>query len=130
MAENKVGRPSKLTPEVQALVVQALSAGTTRADACEYAGIGQTTFRTWMRRGGEEPDGPYGAFRAAVKKAMATAVIRNVALIQTAAKSQWQAAAWWLERVHPDRYGRDTFRVGELERQLKDLERRLEGGKP
>ena len=29
-----------------------------------------------------------------------------MALVQSAAPQHWQAAAWWLERSFPDRYGR------------------------
>ena len=32
--------------------------------------------------------------------------MRNVALIQKAAKDNWQAAAWYLERRYPEDYGR------------------------
>ena len=34
------------------------------------------------------------------EKAEADAEVRNVAIIQRAADTTWQAAAWWLERKH------------------------------
>jgi len=41
--------------------------------------------------------------------------VRNVAIIETAAPRNWQAAAWWLERKNYDRWGRKerTELVGE-----------------
>ncbi len=44
-------------------------------------------------------------FLESIKKAKAKAVIRNVLIIQTAAKKTWQAAAWWLERSHHKDWG-------------------------
>lgn len=40
-------------------------------------------------------------FLDAVKKAEEEAVVRNVAIINKAASTSWQAAAWWLERRRP-----------------------------
>lgn len=41
-----------------------------------------------------------------IKKSKAEAIKRNVAIVQQAAMKQWQAAAWWLERTEPEKYGR------------------------
>ena len=42
-----------------------------------------------------------------INNARAEAETRNVFLIQKAAKDgTWQAAAWWLERTSPKRWGR------------------------
>ena len=59
-----------------------------------------------MARGEAAKSGLYLEFLEAVKKAEASAEIRTVALIETAANQAWQAAAWWLERKHNDRWGR------------------------
>lgn len=96
------GRPTKLTPEVQQRIVEALAAGNTRKDSAAYAGIGYSTFEAWMVKTGKI----YREFQEAVKSAEARAVIRNVAIIEKAAQEQWQAAAWWLERRRPDDWGR------------------------
>ena len=45
------GRPSKLTSEVKARLVQAIEAGNYYEAACGYAGITYTTFRNWMIKG-------------------------------------------------------------------------------
>lgn len=104
------GRPTKLTPEIQERIVEALQAGNYQETACEYAGISAGTFYRWMAEGNED-DAPVmlREFREAVIKARARAEVRNVALIQNAANAgTWQASAWWLERSFPNRWGRHT----------------------
>lgn len=109
-----MGRPTKLTPEVQQRVLQAIAGGNTRKDAAAYAGISITTLEDWIGRGrgrGHRPaHAVYVAFVDAIEKAEAQAVVRNVAIIQKAAADTWQAAAWWLERRRPQDWAR-TERV-------------------
>lgn len=100
-----MGRPTKLTPEVQDRIIQALKAGNYVETAAEYAGIGKTTFYRWMEQGKQASRGIYREFRDAVMRARAEAEARNVAIIQKAAPDDWRAAAWWLERAFPDRWG-------------------------
>ena len=99
-----MGRQSKLNAERQARLCEALRAGNTRAAAADYAGIGERTLYRWIRRGEDEGNGEYWRLWQAVKKAEADAEVRNVAIIQQAAKKTWQAAAWWLERRRPSRW--------------------------
>jgi hypothetical protein len=49
----------------------------------------------------------YIQFLQAVEKARSDAVVRNLTIIQKAANDgQWQAAAWYLERTNPKKWGR------------------------
>lgn len=106
--ENR-GRKTKLTPEVQSNIVQALRAGNYQETAAKFAGISQQTYYTWLRRGAEEPDSIYAEFLEAVERAKAAAEVRDIALIDKAANDgSWQAAAWKLERKYPQRWGRIT----------------------
>lgn len=101
-----MGRRSKLTPEIQEKIVIAIEAGNYADAACRYAGIDYSTFFRWMQKG-EESDDQYGEFRKAVEKARAHAEVKYVAVIDRAAREgTWQAAAWWLERTQPQKYGR------------------------
>lgn len=113
------GRSTKLTPEVQQRVVEALRAGNYQDAAAGYAGISHTTFHNWLNRGKEEArriaDGEkpkaseaiYVEFLDAVEKARSEAEVRNVMHIQRAAQDgTWQAAAWFLERSFPRKWGR------------------------
>ena len=101
------GRPTKLTPQVQARIVQAIVGGNDITVAAAYAGIGKTTFYEWLERGRKAKTGPFADFADAIQKAQADAETRNVALIAKAAQDgTWTAAAWWLERKYPERWGR------------------------
>ena len=52
-----MGRPSKLTPECQARIVQAIEVGATYELAAGYGGISYETFRRWMNAGEKAKSG-------------------------------------------------------------------------
>jgi len=105
------GRRTKLTPELQKTLCMVLGAGNYIETACAHVGLGLSTFYRWMERGEKANTGIYKEFWEAVQKARASAIVRNVALIQQAAQENWQAAAWWLERSQPDKWGRRVSQV-------------------
>jgi transposase len=74
--------------------MNALKAGNTRSAAGAYAGISRDSFTRWMASNNE--------FALAVEKAEADCEVKSVAIIQKAALTTWQAAAWWLERRRTD----------------------------
>jgi len=105
MTENPVQTPrkrgakGKYTPERVKAITDALRLGVTVEDACEYGDISAETFYKWLR---EKPD-----FAEAVKKSFASATVALVGRIRREAEEgAWQAAAWLLERRHPERWGR------------------------
>lgn len=105
------GRRTKLTPEVQKRICDAIMVGATFELASRYGGIHYDTFRTWMNQG-EAGNSTYSVFSDAVKKAEAEAAVKWLAMIEKAAVESWQAAAWKLERRYPGDYGRnDKLRV-------------------
>lgn len=109
-----MARPSKLTPELQSELLRALSSGAYIEAACQYVGIDPGTYHRWMAKGAEEdaPE-PFREFREAVEKARASVTLRMTGRILAAADDgTWQAAAWYLERSHPDEYGRRTNLAG------------------
>lgn len=97
---------TKLTPEIQTRVVNLLRVGNFVEVAMEAVGISKETFYAWVKRGEEEGDGIYFEFATSVKSARAQAEGRAVAVIAKAAEHHWQAAAWFLERSAPARWGR------------------------
>jgi hypothetical protein len=129
-------RPSKLTPALQAAIVQAVSQGVPFTQAAWVAGIADATALEWLQRGeGSHPTRPstarFAAFAEAMKKAEAQDEARRVERINQAAQGgtithektitkangdvirevsrampQWQADAWHLERKYPERWGR------------------------
>lgn len=102
------GPKGKLNEEVQKRIVEAISLGNYQEVAAQYAGIDKATFYRWMEKGRQDdPDPAYKEFYDAVENAKANAEVRAVVLINRAAQEgTWQAAAWWLERTRPKKYGR------------------------
>jgi hypothetical protein len=116
-----VGRPTSLTPEVSTRILDIIKAGGYVEAAAQAAGVSRSTFHAWFDRG--HPDGvvtdpekpdervrrkddePFRVFRAKVEQAKAEGEAINVARVSAAAVKDWKAAAWILERTHPDRWG-------------------------
>ena len=86
------GRPTKYTEQTVAKLLEALRGGNTRRASCAAGNISQETFARWLADNADFVD--------AVEKAEGEAELRNLAVIQDATKTTWQAAAWWLERKH------------------------------
>lgn len=104
-----MSRPLKLTQELQERICLAIRAGNYSKIAAEMNGIGETTFYRWLDLG-SKPNASkiYREFRESIKRAEAEAEIVSVARIRQAADNgTWQAAAWYLERKHGDRWGRN-----------------------
>lgn len=99
------GRPDKLTPELAYEIVSYINAGNYPQIAAEACGVGKSTYYRWLEKGREEPNSKFGDFWEAVKKAKAQSEARNVMIIERAAEKTWQAAAWYLERTCPERWG-------------------------
>lgn len=111
-----MSRPLKLTQEVHDKIVKAITAGAYAVTAAKSAGVGESTYYRWIELGSKPDSKPvYREFWEAIKEAEANAEISNVALIRTAAQAgTWQAAAWYLERKHADRWGRTSKLQAEL----------------
>ena len=101
----KQGRPEKITPELIDTLKSAILAGAYIETASAFAGIHRDTFYDWLKKGAAAKSGIYKDFSDTIKKATAEAEIRDVMLINRAAQTSWQAAAWKLERKFPDRWG-------------------------
>lgn len=110
-----MSRPTKLTPETQEKITDAVSIGATYELAAKYAGVTYETFNNWMKAGAEAKSGQLFEFFHAVKKAEGAAAVGWLAVIEKAATETWQAAAWKLERRYPREYGRQvTEHTGEV----------------
>lgn len=103
----KTGRPTDLTPGVQETIANLIRSGNYIVDAAEIAGIDRQTVYLWINRGMAEGTGIYAEFAGAMAKARAESVALRVGRIAAAGKGgAWQADAWWLERVDPEKWGR------------------------
>lgn len=103
----KMGRPNHLNDETTKKLCDALRGGNYLETAAAYAGVPKTTLHDWLRKGRKGTE-PYAAFVAEVEEALGAAETGFVVRVATAARDprHWTAAAWWLERRFPDRWGR------------------------
>ena len=96
----------KYDKEHTEIIINQLNEGNGRVAACKAAKITYHTFLSWM----EDPKKIQ--FLQSVKKAEAEGEDRIKDLAQRAILSkfsqQWQSAAWWLERRHPDQFKNKT----------------------
>lgn len=99
-----MARPTKLTPDVQQRICDAVGIGATYEHAAAYGGVAYETFNGWRKR--------YVQFSEALKAAEGRAVVGWLAKIEKAASDgTWQAAAWKLERRYPTIYGRTVQQI-------------------
>ena len=101
------GAPLKLTAERRAGICDAIAAGVRPEIAAMGNGFGSRTYYRWMQLGrAVDGEAVYAEFVEAVEAALAEWEARDVLLIGEAAKTDWHAAAWRLERRLPKVYGR------------------------
>jgi len=105
----KIGRPTKLTPEVEAKIVETILAGNWLLTAARAVGIDKTTLHDWLRRGRSETDGIYAEFVRVTDMARAQVEIEEIAIVRAGASAangrDWKAYAWLLERRDRKRFG-------------------------
>lgn len=110
---------SKLSPETAEQIVTLVRAGNYLDTAAAYAGVRKETLLLWLRKGRNATRGAYHEFAEQVDQALATAEVRDLALIGKAAETEWTAAAWRLERKFPGKYGRRMRHEGEIALQAR-----------
>ena len=110
--KKRMGRPTKLTAEMHSEIVELIKVGNYIETACAVAGLHKSTFYDWMKiADASTHKNKYTNFSDAVKKAMAWAEARDVAIIARHSEKYWQASAWRLERKYPERWGRQKLEV-------------------
>lgn len=92
----KTGRPTVMTPEVEASILAALTVGATLTVAAQAAGIDRTTIRNHRKRNRR--------FSSRVNRAISDGEHKLIAKIN--GSDQWQSAAWLLERRFGKRWGK------------------------
>jgi len=112
------------TPDLVEAICRHLRIGAYRKDAVKAAGIAVSTFHYWLDRGGKERrhidsggrprkrESAYLSALEAIEKAEAGSGMSDLALITKSAQAgAWQAAAWKLERRHPEKWGRQRLDI-------------------
>ena len=100
-----MARPSKLTPEVRAKLLEASRLGLTRKLSAAYAGVDVSTLYRYMEKGRTANRGQFRELYDAIKRAESHGAARALIKVHAAADDSWQAAAWILERRHGYRKG-------------------------
>lgn len=98
------GRKPKLDQVLVAKLLPLLQQGHTIEIACKAVGIGDSTFHRWMDTGKTQEHGPYRDFWEKVTAARAICEVMLLDTLQKAARTDWRAAQWLLERLFGDRY--------------------------
>lgn len=108
MARPKGTTRLELDSELSARIITYIKAGSYVETAAAAAGVDRSTLHRWLKRGAEGAE-PFANFADAVEAALAEAELRDLARIDRAAETQWQAAAWKLERRNPKSWGRREY---------------------
>jgi len=103
--DKKIGRPEKISQEIIDKICLMVRGGNYLETSAAFVGIHKDTLYDWLKKA-ESRGGLYQIFSDSVKKALAEGEAKDVLIIAEAAKTQWQAAAWRLERRFYERWGR------------------------
>ena len=106
------GRKTKLTPELQETILKIIRAGNYALVACQAVGINQDTYYTWLKRGKKDLEDNkttiYSEFSESIERASAIAEASHVGNVATSASNgDVNSSKWFLERKHPERWGRN-----------------------
>ncbi|KKM14961.1 hypothetical protein LCGC14_1700850 [marine sediment metagenome] len=99
-----MGRQSKLTSDLQDVIVKYVKEGNYDMVAAQAAGITRATFYRWIREGKKKQEGIYYDFYRAIEQAKSLGEASLLQTIKLASRRAWTAAAWILERSRPERY--------------------------
>lgn len=120
----------KFTQALADKFVDIVRRGNFRETACAQVGVDPSTMRKWLRAAANG-DKRYAAFVRSLDQAEAEAEDLMVTTIRLAAREDWKAAAWYLERRGPKRWGfKAQVEVSvqeELQRILNVVEREVGG---
>lgn len=102
------------TPEIAAQLLVMLRAGNSIRASARASGLSDATVRNWISRG-DAGEAPYAEFANDLRAARATAEVTNVARVAQAARDDWHAATWMLDRrLRDEKEAFDTTEVAAL----------------
>lgn len=121
----RIGRPSKLTDELRDSLCHALANGVYLAHAAPALGVDRRTITEWIRRGTADiaagrNDTDHAALVLALETARERGTMLMTEIVTRAARRDWRAAAWWLERTRPAAFGATTESISRDEAHLAD----------
>lgn len=122
---------AKYSPELVEEICKHIENGVLNKDAALLCDIGESTFYEWLRE--KDADGKdnynyHPEFAEAIKKAEASRKRNFISQIVKASKDQWQAAAWYLERVYNEEFAKRSINdvtVKDPQERLKEILNRV-----
>lgn len=118
------GRPHLLDDEMETRICNLIRAGNYIDTAARCAGISKATLYEWIKRA-HRGESPFNKFLDAIEKATAEAEASATARVLLAANEHWQAAAWWLERTKPKKFGR-KIEVSDEENSMQSQHKKVD----
>ncbi len=106
MAELGPHRARKLTPDLAARILALVRAGHAPQGAARASGVGVTTWKGWLRAGRAGTDPEYARLVEDLEDAQEQSKAVLLSRLLQAAKDDWRASAWLLERRWPEEFGR------------------------
>ena len=105
----RMGRKTKLCPEVQGWIVERIREGHYIETMCCEVGVSKNAYYQWLQKGEQQTSGIYRDFYDAVKAAEQQA--KRALLGKLHQSIDWRAAAWILERRWPEEWGRQKMEI-------------------
>lgn len=96
----------KLTDQLCDGICNDIKAGVPIKHASIAHGISESTFYNWFDKGRKAKSGKFKQFYDKIQEAKSVAITLRARRIYKAGEDNWQADAWWLERVDPENFGR------------------------
>ena len=97
---------TKLINKLSDEICNDIKAGVPIVHAAISHGISQSTFYDRYNKGKKAKKGKFRDFYDDVEEAKSVAITLRARRIYKAGQANWQADAWWLERVDPENFGR------------------------
>lgn len=104
--KKKMGRPEKLTEQLQRDLCAVIRAGAYVETAVQFLGITKETFYAWLKKGAKSKGGKYKHFSDSIKKAMAESEVADLLKLDKLSQDDAKIIMWRLERKFPSRWGR------------------------
>ncbi len=109
-----MARPTKLTPELTREISTYIRNGNSPTISATLVGISPSTYFNWMSKGSDQ-EPRFMEFLESVERAKAQSIATQLAHVSKVADSgNWRAAAWLLERMAPESFGKNSTRVPEV----------------
>jgi len=99
-----MARPTLYTKKLGRALCAQVEGGVTLRVAARTHGISRTTLYNWLAHGAKGRE-PYATFRARLERSQAACEVGLTLSMFEASKDDWRAAAWFLEKRFPKRWG-------------------------